>query len=805
MSDSNQRTACKQCGGKIDVDALACPNCGEPRAPSPDRRFEGVEISGKYLVKSRIARGGMGEVYRAEHKEMRQSVAVKFLHRRFADDAGFAQRFLNEARYAGRVSHPNAVRLFDFGKLDDGTLYMIMEFVRGRSLTDIVDELQMLPINMAVRVAAQVAEVLASAHELRIIHRDVKPDNIMLVRTPGGRFSVKVLDFGIAKVLDESDSMQTETGVMFGTPEYMSPEQASGKKVDQRSDVYSLGLVLYFMLAGSPPFHGKNKLRIIHQQAREEPDPVEMRARQPLPPVLIDLIREMLSKDPEGRPQRMLEVFRRLEELELRETSSFEEARSQSAVFKIGDGNDALEALPTARTDQSAAASSSSSDGASPRSRTAGFATRSQSDAPEISQRATNPATRDPNMSRPDGRSADPRIDRPNQRYVAPSSSGAHVSSDGLRPLGHGQITGVSASNTQRRQLGDRGPLRDFAARLPVTASHDDPGMGKKSGGHVAVLVALFITLACIGAASWYGIKFYEADEESSLLTLSSPESLHVAASQALEAEQAADTQIDEADATETAVDAEPTRAQERSSARRETNTGTRRANQNTPPAEQAAVAVADSSFSDGIGRAQVLIASARVDEAREQLRGLEPSGEQQTQELSAVREQLTRIEQLHTRLGAALESGACGDAERVASELSSVGGSHHLSRWRAQIRSCEQPAAPANQPPSVQPTQPAPSPQTRPAQPRQPASEQPANAAPSDTGTSRATEPQNGSGGVDAPGGLPRDLEAPAQRPPVVEEPTPAPSRSDPAPPSAEPERTQPRAPAPVMPPSEL
>lgn len=799
MSDSNQRTACKQCGEKIDVDAMACPYCGEPRAPKSDRRFEGVEISGKYLVKSRIARGGMGEVYRAEHKEMRQSVAVKFLHRRFAEDDGFARRFLNEARYAGRVSHPNAVRLFDFGKLDDGTLYMIMEFVRGRCLTDIVDELQMLPINMAVRVGAQVAEVLASAHELRIIHRDVKPDNIMLVRTPGGRFSVKVLDFGIAKVLDESDSMQTETGVMFGTPEYMSPEQASGKKVDQRSDVYSLGIVLYFMLAGSPPFHGKNKLRIIHQQAREVPDPVEMRARQPLPPALIELITQMLAKNPDARPQRMLEVFRRLEELELRETSSFEEARSQSAVFKIsGDDDDVSEVLPTVRTDRSIADSGSSSAGSGARSHTKGFSPHATSEGQTGSQRLSNDPGNAAGVSRSEGRPVRSRAADPNRRIVTASASGAHMSPDGIRPLAHGRVSGVSGSNTQRRQLGDRGPLRDFVTRMPVAASYDDPVIGEKSGSSLAVLIALFIAFACIGGAAWYAINFHDTDQESSLLTLTPPESLHIEeATEAIELDPVADSQTAEVEPAGASSRSAAVRAQERQQARREPERASARANQTAPPTEQAAVAAVDSSFADDIGRVRVLIASARVDEARAQLSGLEPAGEQQTQELSAVREQLVEIEQLHTRLGSALESGECGDAERLASELSSVGGSHHLSRWRAQIRSCDDVDEPVTPPAATQPA--VRNPQDT--EPRQQAPE----ASPTEsvnTGSSRPAPTPSRRDDVEAPGGLPGDFEAPA-RPRAAEEPTPG--RAEPQSPSVEPERTQPRAPAPVLPPSEL
>lgn len=272
-------------------------------------------ISQRYRVVERIARGGMGEVYVAEHVEMKQLVAVKFLHKRYAHDESFAARFFNEARYAAQVTHPNAVALYDFGRLDDGTLFIVMEYVRGESLSRVVRAQKMIPVPMAIRVASQVAEVLASAHEKRIIHRDVKPDNIMLVQGAGGRVSVKVLDFGIAKILDDEDGHHTEPGVMFGTPEYMSPEQAMGRSYDHRVDVYALGLVLYYMLAGSPPFSGQNKMAVLQAQVQEEPPQLERSAKQPIPRRLVRLIDSMLAKSPDERPADMIAVFKELDEI----------------------------------------------------------------------------------------------------------------------------------------------------------------------------------------------------------------------------------------------------------------------------------------------------------------------------------------------------------------------------------------------------------------------------------------------------------------------------------------------------------
>lgn len=316
---TSQTIHCANCGEGVEDGALFCPHCGEAityRVPDVDP-FVGRMVSQRYTVVERIARGGMGEVYLARHAELNQHVAVKFLHRRFADDEEFAARFFNEARSACRVNHPNAVSIYDFGRTEDGTLYIVMEFIEGISLKDMIKRDGRLETKRAVRVAKQACEVLSSAHEQSIIHRDVKPDNLMVVEGPAGRASIKMLDFGIAKILDEeSAAALTQTGVTFGTPEYMSPEQASGRDVDERSDVYSLGVVIYAMLVGHPPFRGKNKLALLQRHIRETPPRLDHACSEPLPPSLVQLVEDALEKDPDKRPQSMEAMLARLEDVD---------------------------------------------------------------------------------------------------------------------------------------------------------------------------------------------------------------------------------------------------------------------------------------------------------------------------------------------------------------------------------------------------------------------------------------------------------------------------------------------------------
>ncbi len=223
---------------------------------------------GRYEVVSELGQGAMGVVYKAKDPLIDREVAIKTINLSLALDEKeeYEGRFYQEAKAAGRLNHPNIVTIYDVGKSGD-VAYIAMEFLQGRELRDIMNDVGLLPVDQVLDVATQVAQGLAYAHEHDIVHRDVKPSNIMVVRDG----YVKITDFGIARMA--SSAVRTQTGMVLGSPKYMSPEQVVGKTIDQRSDIFSLGVMLYEMLTGKPPFNGENVNAIMYQTLNAVPAP----------------------------------------------------------------------------------------------------------------------------------------------------------------------------------------------------------------------------------------------------------------------------------------------------------------------------------------------------------------------------------------------------------------------------------------------------------------------------------------------------------------------------------------------------
>src|SRR6185436_4940320 len=230
-------------------------------------------LAGKYRVDKLIKTGGMGSVYRGKHVLMDKTVAIKVLRPALAGDDVVVARFSCEAKAASRISHPHAVSVTDFGEAENGVVFLVMEFLHGQTLTDVIKPEGAMPLERTVEIIRQVYGALDAAHQQGVIHRDLKSDNIMLSETNGGDWA-KVLDFGIAKIQqsDSYDADITAANLVIGTPQYMSPEQCShATTIDARSDVYSLGIIIYEILAGQLPFTGESPTVIMMKQVQDPP------------------------------------------------------------------------------------------------------------------------------------------------------------------------------------------------------------------------------------------------------------------------------------------------------------------------------------------------------------------------------------------------------------------------------------------------------------------------------------------------------------------------------------------------------
>ncbi len=266
---------CPVCSTEYADDVKFCPNDGQTlRSAAPASDLVGQVVADRYHVIKKLGEGGMGQVYLAEHVKMGRRSAIKVMNPSMVHDPDAVARFNREASNASRITHPNVCAIYDFGETHDGLIYLAMEFIEGEPLTDLLERDGALPVPRAVGIFTQVADALQAAHDLGIVHRDLKPDNIMLAQRKGGD-QVKVVDFGIAKAVggggDEAGQKVTKTGLVVGTPEFMSPEQLSGDKLDGRSDLYSLALVFFRMLAGKLPFEATTVQETMIKRLTDEP------------------------------------------------------------------------------------------------------------------------------------------------------------------------------------------------------------------------------------------------------------------------------------------------------------------------------------------------------------------------------------------------------------------------------------------------------------------------------------------------------------------------------------------------------
>lgn len=261
---------------------------------------------GEYRIIERIGTGGMGSVYKAEQPSMNRFVAIKVLHSKFADRSDLASRFRREARTMSQLSHPNTARVYKFGVLEDGSSYFVMDFLEGKNLAHVVRQLGPMEADRAINIMVQVCGALDEAHRAGIIHRDLKPENIFLTKHMGGDDFPKVLDFGLAKVgekqMGRGSMMLTQQGMVFGTPEFMSPEQTQGETLDHRSDIYSLGLILYELLTGKLPFDAKKPLDVMKAHVKQLPIPLNERVPGlTFDPMLWPVLEKALAKRPRER------------------------------------------------------------------------------------------------------------------------------------------------------------------------------------------------------------------------------------------------------------------------------------------------------------------------------------------------------------------------------------------------------------------------------------------------------------------------------------------------------------------------
>ncbi len=343
--------ACKLCGQRFTNDAAFCPFDGEPLEQvqggwdSASDPLIGALIDGRYEVMEALGEGGMGTVYRVRHHALQRQFAMKVLRPDLAREPELCSRFIQEARTAATIAHPNVVQITDYGSVPSGSPYFVMELLDGAPLSRLVKQAGPIPAARAVRILVQIAAGIGAAHRAGVVHRDLKPDNVFIVPDTHGNDQVKILDFGVAKVAGAA--RMTRTGMVFGSPHYMSPEQASGQPVDHRADIYALGVVMYELFTGHVPFEADTFMGVLTKHMFMAPEPFVQKAENMRElGALEDITLRCLEKKPENRYPTVEALVADVEEvvrlgagddIEVRPSSAGSAGRSSEPAFRLAD------------------------------------------------------------------------------------------------------------------------------------------------------------------------------------------------------------------------------------------------------------------------------------------------------------------------------------------------------------------------------------------------------------------------------------------------------------------------------------
>ena len=339
---------CPQCGTEYELDQMFCPKDGSTlRSQNAGGDLLGQIVADRYKVMKKLGEGGMGTVYLAEHVKMGRKAALKVMNPGMGQDPDAISRFNREAANASRINHANVAAVYDFGETKEGVIYLAMEFIEGPSLTKVIEETGGLNPVRAADITRQAAEALAVAHDMGIVHRDLKPDNIMLAKGRDGADIVKVVDFGIAKAAADETQKVTKTGLVVGTPEYMSPEQLAGDKLDGRSDTYSLALVAFAMFTGKLPFPADTVQESMIARLTDRPKTLsEMRPVVAWPEAVQAVMDKALERDTGARYQTASEFGKAL----YKAVSAMQPAARPSGATAVIDAQVAAAPSASSRT-----------------------------------------------------------------------------------------------------------------------------------------------------------------------------------------------------------------------------------------------------------------------------------------------------------------------------------------------------------------------------------------------------------------------------------------------------------------------